>query len=139
MTKGQFISKCLFGVILSTKKPTKILEFWPESFYSFLGASWKLFGASCRLPYKSYYLPTPQEAQKSYKKFQGRNPFNIFVAILVETMTPKRHFEINWPLEIVRLNIVNDNKYSILTSSFSYLKQFREIIEMRNSKEIIAI
>ena len=37
---------------------------------------------------------SPQEA----KKFQGRNPYNIFVAILVETMTPKRHFEINWPL-----------------------------------------
>ena len=48
------------------------------------------------------YLLSPKEAQKasrkspgSYKKFQGRNPDNIFVAILVETMTPKRHFEIN--------------------------------------------
>ena len=42
------------------------------------------------------------EARKppgSYKKFQGRNPYNIFVAILVKTMTPKRHFEINWPLD----------------------------------------
>ena len=41
----------------------------------------------------------PQKAsrkpQGSYKNFQGRNPYNIFVAILVETMTPKRHFEIN--------------------------------------------
>ena len=38
------------------------------------------------------------KSQGSYKKFQGRNPYNIFVAILVETMTQKRHFEINWPL-----------------------------------------
>ena len=36
--------------------------------------------------------------QGSYKKFQGRNPYSIFVAFLVESMTPKRHFEINWPL-----------------------------------------
>ena len=40
----------------------------------------------------------PQKAQESYKNFQGRNPYNIFVVILVETMTPKRHFEINRPL-----------------------------------------
>jgi hypothetical protein len=33
--------------------------------------------------------------QGSYKNQQGRNSYNIFVAILVETMTPKRHFEIN--------------------------------------------
>ena len=37
--------------------------------------------------------------QGSYKNFKRRNPYNIFVAILVETMTPKRHFEIKWPLE----------------------------------------
>ena len=34
----------------------------------------------------------------NYKKFQGRNPYNIFVAIPVKMMTPTRHFEINWPL-----------------------------------------
>ena len=27
----------------------------------------------------------------SYKKFQGRNPYNIFVAILVEMMSPKNN------------------------------------------------
>ena len=36
----------------------------------------------------------------SYKKFHGRNPYNIFVAFLVKTMTPKKHFEINWPLVV---------------------------------------
>ena len=41
----QLISKCLFGVIVWTKIATKILKnFFPESFYSFLGDSLKLFG-----------------------------------------------------------------------------------------------
>jgi hypothetical protein len=44
-------------------------------------------------------LGSPPKASRkptgSYKKFQGRNPYNIFVDILVQTMTPKRHFEIN--------------------------------------------
>ena len=56
--------------------------FWlSPKFCSFLGVSWKLFWASCRLPYSWYYLLSPKEAQKasskppgSYKKFQGRNP-----------------------------------------------------------------
>jgi hypothetical protein len=79
------------------------VEKWPEMFvkwafvifirfdseYSFLGASWNLFGASCVLPYLLYYLLSPQEAPKSFQeaprklqKNQGRNPYNIFVAIL---------------------------------------------------------
>jgi hypothetical protein len=41
----------------------------------------------------------PQKAsrkpQGSFKNFQGRNPYNIFVGFLVETMTPKCYFEIN--------------------------------------------
>ena len=40
----------------------------------------------------------PGSPQEATKKIQGRNPYNIFVAILVETMTPKRHFEIDRPL-----------------------------------------
>ena len=56
--KGQFISKCLLGVIVSTKIPT-------EKFDKFCFR-------------------------------MGRAEFvNFFVGILVETMTPKRHFEIN--------------------------------------------
>ena len=39
-----------------------------------------------------------QEAPRKLQKIAGRKPFNIFVAFLVETMTPKKHFEINWPL-----------------------------------------
>ena len=78
--KGQLISKCPFGVQTSSKKPTKLFPgFCPEIFCTFLGASWKLFGASCRLPYLRYYLLSPQEAQKasrkppgSCKKIQGR-------------------------------------------------------------------
>ena len=44
-------------------------------------------------------LLTITKSPGSYKKFQGRNPWNIFVVILVQTMTPKRHFKINWSLE----------------------------------------
>ena len=50
--KGQLISKYLFGVSFWPKKQRKYCkDFYPESLYSFLGASWKLFGAACRLPY----------------------------------------------------------------------------------------
>ena len=80
-------------------------DFCPESFQSFLGVSWKLFGTSCKLPYKWHYLLSPKKAPKSFQeapkklqKIQGRNLYNISVAILVRTMTPKRHFETNWPL-----------------------------------------
>ena len=49
--KGQLISKYPFGIIVWTKIPTKLfLDFCPEIFCTFLGTSWKLFGASCRLP-----------------------------------------------------------------------------------------
>ena len=52
--------------------------------------------------YKVAYRKPQKASAKppvTYKKNQGRNPYNIFVTILVETMTPKRHFEIKWPLE----------------------------------------
>ena len=72
----------------------------------FFVASWGLPGSFLGLPgdlvsniiNKEAYRK-PQKASRKppgrYKKFQGRNPDNIFVAILVQTMTPKRHFEIN--------------------------------------------
>ena len=79
--KGQLISKCLFGIIVWTKIPTKLfLDFCPEFFCSFLGASWKLFGLPgdlvCNIINKEAYRK-PQKASRkppgSYKKFQGRN------------------------------------------------------------------
>ena len=33
----------------------------------------------------------------------GQNLSNFFVDILVQTMKPKRHFEINWPLQNLQL------------------------------------
>ena len=58
-SKGQLISKCPFGHKTSSKKPTKLfLDFCPEIFCSFLGASLKLFGTSCSLMYNiTYYVP----------------------------------------------------------------------------------
>ena len=80
----------------------------PESFYNFLGALCISFlvlpgDLVSNVIYKEA-LKKSQEASKklqgSYKNFQGRNPYNIFVSILVETMAPKRHFEINQPLVV---------------------------------------
>ena len=80
-SKGQLISKCPFGRKTSSKIPTKLLpNFCHEIFCSFLGASWKLFWASCRLPYSIYYLLSSKEAQKASRKPAGsykseiRNP-----------------------------------------------------------------
>ena len=88
--KGQLISKCPFGFIVWTKIPTKLfLDFCPEFFCSFLGASWKLFGLpgdlvcniinkeACRKPQKASRKPPGR-----YKKFQGRNSEIISLVIL---------------------------------------------------------
>ena len=94
--KGQLISKCPFGVKTSSKKPTKLFPgFCPEIFCTFLGASWKLFWDSCRLPYLRYHLLSPQEAPRKLQKNSGQNPGNNFVDFLEEVFTPKGHFEIN--------------------------------------------
>ena len=90
LTKGQLISKCPFGFIVWTKIPTKLfLDFCPEFFCSFLGASWKLFGLpgdlvcniinkeACRKPQKAFRKPPGR-----YKKFQGRNSEIISLVIL---------------------------------------------------------
>ena len=105
--KGQLISKCPFGFIVWTKNQRNYFWIFVLSFFcSFLGASWKLFGASCRLPCLWYYILSPQEAQRasmkppgSYKKNSGQKSRKNFVGIFVQTMKPKGHFEINWPLE----------------------------------------
>ena len=83
ISKGQLISKCPFGFIVWTKLPTKLfLNFCPEIFCTFLGAS-------CRLPCLWYYILSPQEAQRasmkppgSYNKTQGRNPEIISLVFL---------------------------------------------------------
>ena len=65
----------------------------------------KLLCGFLRLHYLWCYSLSPQKAPASFQeaprklqKFQGKNPYNILIAILVETMLPKRHFKINWPL-----------------------------------------
>ena len=78
--------------LVSPKIPTKIfLDFCPEIFCSFLGASWKLFG----LPWdlisniinKEAYRKPKKASRKppgSYKK-SGQKSRNNFVAILGQT------------------------------------------------------
>ena len=77
-TKGQLISKCPYEKSVSSKIPTKIfLEFCPEIFCSFLGASWKLFGlpgdlVSNIINKEGYWKPkklpgSPQKATKNFR------------------------------------------------------------------------
>ena len=77
-TKGQLISKCPYEKSVSSKIPTKIfLEFCPEIFCSFLGASWKLFGlpgdlVSNIINKEAYRKPqklpgSPQEGTKNFR------------------------------------------------------------------------
>ena len=78
-SKGQLISKCPFGVKTSSKKPTKLfLDFCPEFFCSFLGASWKFFGLpwdlrSNIINKEGYWKPKklPGSPQKATKKFRA--------------------------------------------------------------------
>ena len=78
LNKGQLISKCPFEKSVSSKIPTKIfLEFCPEIFCSFLGASWKLFGlpgdlVSNIINKEGYWKPkklpgSPQKATKNFR------------------------------------------------------------------------
>ena len=81
-TKDQLISKCPFGITVWTKIPMKLfLDFCPEIFCTFLGASWKLFQLPgdivSNIMIKEAYRK-PQKASRKppgrYIKFQGRNP-----------------------------------------------------------------
>ena len=68
--------------LVSPKIATKLfLDFCPEIFCSFLGASWKLFGLPwdfiSNIKNKKAYRKPKKASRKppgSYKKFQGRNP-----------------------------------------------------------------
>ena len=98
--KGQLISKCAYEKSVLSKIPTKIfLDFCPEIFCTFLGASWKLFWASCRLPYLWYYLLSPKEAKKVSKKPPGGHsmttwtqfcPFLTTTYLYVDIFNPER-------------------------------------------------
>ena len=103
----------------------------------FFIASWGLPGSFLGLPESFLGLPgdlvsniinketyrKPEKAsrkrQGSYKNFQGRNPYNIFVSFSVQTMTPIRHFEINLPL--VRENKLNTSEG--VSFNFSWAKK----------------
>ena len=81
-------------MIVSSKIPTKkFLDFCPDIFCSFLGASWKLFwlpwDLMSNIINKEAYRKPKTASRKppgSYKKFQGRNPEKIFVGILEESI-----------------------------------------------------
>ena len=69
----------------------------------------------------------------------GRNLGNFFVGIFVQTMTPKGHFEINWPLLTHSYSI---SKYDVEFSenivgfwTLHFLKKRKEIaVKVQNEK-----
>ena len=78
IVKGQIISECPYEKLVSPKTPKKIfLDFCPEIFCSFLGASWKLFGlpgdlVSNIINKEGYWKPkklpgSPQKATKNFR------------------------------------------------------------------------
>ena len=85
--KGHLISKCLFGVIIWTKKKKQkyCKDFYPESYYSFLGASWKL-------PYQWYYLLSPQEAPRKLQKNSRTEILEIFLCYFGPNDDTKKTF-----------------------------------------------
>ena len=107
-SKGQLISKCLLVSLFGPKNNENIVRISALKVFKasmglpggFLGL---LVGFLSLLMILLTYLGSPKKLQESprklQRKFQGRNPYNVLVAILVETMTLKRHFEINWPLK----------------------------------------
>ena len=110
-----------------------ISGFLPWNFLNLPGASWKLFGASCRLPCLWYYIPSPQEAQRasmkppgSYKKNSGQKSRNNFVGIFVQTIKPKGHFEINWPLS---MSILKSTGYWLLAKKILIMYSFHENLQ----------
>ena len=97
LVKGQLISKCHFGFFKFSKKPTNFFPgFLPQPlkrsqikkinalFYTNQG----LFNIIGIIKFLIQPL----------FRGQGRNPGKKFVGFFVQTMTPKRHFEINSPL-----------------------------------------
>ena len=83
---------------VSSKIPTKLfLDFCPEFFYSFLGASWKLFGLPGDLVFNIINKKAYRKPQKASRKpkISGQKSRNNFVGIFVQTIIPKGHFDIN--------------------------------------------
>ena len=50
----------------------------------------------------------------------SKNPGKFFVGILEEVLTPKGHFEINWPLEVIRSDGFSESHFCLPF----YLKKF---------------
>ena len=75
LIKGQLILYCHYEKLVCPKIATKLfLDFCPEIFCSFLGASWKLFGLPWDLISNIMNKEAYRKPPGSYKKFQGRIP-----------------------------------------------------------------
>ena len=101
--KGQYISKCLLVSSFGPKCQRKYCkDFCPETFCSFLGASWKRLGLPVdflikmilltKSPGSPKKLPgSPQEATKNFRA----EILTLFSLLFRSKRSHKRHFEIN--------------------------------------------
>ena len=87
-----------------------ISEFLPWIFFylpgGFLEAFWGFLQASLFMILHTKSPGSPKsfhEAPRKLQKNSGQKSRNNFVGIFVQTMKPKGHFEINWPLSKVTI------------------------------------
>ena len=105
-----------------------------EAFWGFLQASlFMILHTNSPGSPKSFH-----EAPKKLQKNSGQKSRNNFVVIFVQTMKPKGHFEINWPLKVVFFRKCNGFvkfpkkiQITILTLKFKF--------PAKNSKQLIQI
>ena len=84
-----------------------ISEFLP---WNFLEAFWAFLQASLFIILHTKSPGSPKSFHEAPRKLQKKLRAEIqkyFVGIFVQTMKPKGHFEINWPLMITFTNLVN--------------------------------
>ena len=96
-SKGQLISKCPFGVTVGPKyqqKNWQISALAPKesSNQNNKGTLSHQIAHNCCMKVPLFFLIWP------LFRCYGRNLSNFYLGILGKTMTPKGHFENNWPL-----------------------------------------
>ena len=119
-----------------------ISEFLPWNFLylpgGFLEAFWGFLQASLFMILHTKSPGSPKsfhEAPRKLQKNSGQKSRNNFVGIFVQTMKPKGHFEINWPLATENGNSKSQEVFqtigqiltaaqSLYFASFDLLKSF---------------
>ena len=80
----------------------------------------------------SYDLTPFQILGQKFVKFLGRNLSNFFLGILVQTMTPKGHFEMNWRIKTRNLELHNaiwqEKYFSEFTFEYLLTRRIEDLV-----------